>query len=120
MAAAPNKGLMFEIDGVKIVYGVLSAGDFGDILVLAVGKGVGSNDYSWKSQFQLMDLTYEGEPSDAKIQEFCNKSLAEVNKILARDFPAGGVANPTTPKEKVEAWVMGLRFDSTTNQIVKK
>lgn len=120
MAAAPNKGLFFEIDGVKIAYGVLNAGDFGDILVLAVGNGAGSNDYSWKSQFQLDDLTYAGVPSDAKIQEFCDKSLAEVNRILAREFPIGEVPNPSTPKEKVEAWVMGLRFDATTNQIVKK
>jgi hypothetical protein len=120
MAAAPNKGLFFEIKGVKIAYGVLNAGDFGDILVLAIGKGVGSNDYSWSSQFQLDDLIYNRAPTDAEILAFCEKSLAEANRILAREFPIGGVVNPSTPKEKIEAWVMGLRFDASTNQIVKK
>ena len=120
MAAAPSKGLKFEIDGLKFVYGIYGDVEFGDILMLAIEKSVGSNDYKWASQSLFMDLMYHGEPSDEKIAEFCQKSLAEVNKILARDFPVGEVTNPTTAKEKVEAWLGSLRFDSSTNQIVKK
>ena len=120
MAAAPTSGLKFEIDGLKFVYGIYADVEFGDILMLAIEKGASSNDYKWASQFLFMDLMYYGEPSDEKIAEFCQKSLAEVNKILARDFPVGEVPNPVTAKEKVQAFVMGLRFDSTTNQIKRK
>lgn len=120
MAAAPSSGLKFEINGLKFVYGVYGDVEFGDILMLAIEKSTGSNDYRWASQHLLQDLTYYGDPSNEKINEFCQKSLAEVNKILARDFPVGGVVNPSTPKEKINAWVAGLMFDSATNQIKSK
>lgn len=117
MAAAPSKGLKFEIDGLKFAFGIVDGADFGDILVLAKEKHQGANDYSWISQSQLNELTYKGEPTNAEIQAWCAEALAQANRVLAKDFPVGGVTNPTTPKEKVEVWVMGLMFDNTTNQI---
>ena len=120
MASAPSVGLKFEINGLKIVYGMLSDAEYGDMLVLAVERGIGANNYSWKSQFLIRDLIHAGEPSDEKINKFCSDSLAEANFVLARDFPLGGVSNPKTPTEKVQAFVLGLQFDPTTNQIKRK
>jgi hypothetical protein len=120
MAAAPTTGLRFEINGIKIVYGTLTDAEYGEMLILAIERGVGANNYSWKSQFLFDDLMHGGEPSDAKIADFCARSLAEANQILSTEFPAGGVVSPSTPRQKVDAWVGSLRFDSSTNQIVKK
>jgi hypothetical protein len=113
MAQSPTKGLSFVVNDRKIVFGALDNGD-AEVVVLAVEKGKGSNDYSWEVQIfvELLQLTYKGD-----INAYMAYVVQETNEVL--DLLFGKVDTPANDLEKVQAFISNkLAYDSVNNKIV--
>lgn len=108
MASSPSKGIKFEIEGRKIVFGLMHNGDT-DALVLAIEKGKQSGDYEWWVQLTLDTIDFRVEHHNADLQEevkkLVQKGIDQSNSALEELF--GKVEDPKTTREHVEAYVLG-------------